>query len=337
MLRDHYLKAFFIPLLGIFLSGIAGLITYRLYSIPELIGVELYFILTSFIIWRGCNWIHSSLRRIYKIGQRPFSKIAALFLFEGLYGIGVSGILSITWMSFSRERFSWPPITKFIFLSSFAVVIFTLIYEILFLSKERELDNKVVDQLDRERSQAELTALRNEMDPHFIFNSLNTLNHLILNNPSQAHLYNNKLAQVYKYFLINKNRELISLKNELEFIDDYFFLLQLRHDNKLKLETHVSHEAEGTVMIPPCSLQLLVENAIKHNEFSNDNPLLISIVLNNVFLKVTNNMRPKPYPINSTNIGLKNLSSRYKLLCNKDIIIERDKESFTVKLPFIRQ
>ena len=81
------------------------------------------------------------------------------------------------------------------------------------------MDNKIVDQLDKERSQAELQALNNEMDPHFIFNSLNTLNHLILNNPKQAHLFNNKLAQVYKYFLINKTRELISLKDEMEFIE----------------------------------------------------------------------------------------------------------------------
>src|SRR5258705_3514513 len=337
MLRDSYLKALFIPLLGILFSGISRLITYHLYSIPELIGAEVYFILTSFSIWRGCNWIHSKLRSIYEVGQRPLLKIGALFLFEGFYGASVGGILSIMWMSFSRETFSWPPVYKFILLSTFAVVIFTLIYEILFLSKERELDTKIVNQLDRERSQAELTALRNEMDPHFIVNSLNTLIHLILNNPSQAHLYNNKLAQVYKYFLINKNRELISLKNELEFIDDYFYLLQLRHDNKLQLQTNLNDEAGGTIMIPPCSLQLLVENAIKHNEFSTEIPLHISIVLNNVYVKLINNIRPKPYPSNSTNIGLKNLSSRYKLLCNKDIIIEKDKENFTVKLPFIRQ
>jgi len=337
MIRDTYLKAFFIPLLGILFSGISGIITYSLYSIPELIAGQLYFILISFIIWRGCNWIHSNLRRIYKLGRSPLSKIAALFLFEGLYGASIGGLLSVTWMRFSREKFSWQPVYIFIALCVFAVIIFTLIYEILFLSKERELDNKIVDQLDRERSQAELTALKNEMDPHFIFNSLNTLNHLIINNPTQAHLYNNKLAQVYKYFLINKNSELISLKNEMEFIDDYFFLLQLRHDNKLQLNIELKDESGGKIMIPPFSLQLLVENAIKHNEFSNDNPLHISIELNKVYVKVSNNLRPKPYPANSTNIGLKNLSSRYKLLCNKDIVIEKNKESFTVKLPFIKQ
>ena len=206
-----------------------------------------------------------------------------------------------------------------------------------FLIKERELDTKIVVQLDRERSQAELQALQNEMDPHFIFNSLNTLNHLIINDPQKAYTYNNKLAQVYKYFLINKNRELISLRNELEFIDDYFFLLQLRHDDKLQLETQLENDLDGTMMIPPCSLQILIENAIKHNEFSAENPLLIAIVMNGKYLKVINKIRPKPYAINSTHIGLKNLSSRYKLLCNKDILIESSKDTFTVKLPVIRQ
>src|SRR5205085_6620812 len=128
------------------------------------------------------------------------------------------GLASFAWIKMSREVFSWLPLYKFVAVCIAAVIIFTLIYEILFLNKEREIDTKIVDQLDRERSQAELQALTNEMDPHFIFNSLNTLNHLIVNQPKQAHLFNNKLAQVYKYFLLNKTRELIPLKDEMEFI-----------------------------------------------------------------------------------------------------------------------
>jgi LytS/YehU family sensor histidine kinase len=225
-------------------------------------------------------------------------------------------------------------IYKFIAACVAAVIIFTLIYEILFLSKERELDTKIVDQLDKELSQAELQVLTNEMDPHFIFNSLNTLNHLILNQPRQAHLFNNKLAQVYKYFLINKNKELISLQDELEFIEDYFYLLQIRHDNKLQLQT-IPDAKSSKVMIPPCSLQVLVENAIKHNEFSEANPLLIKVTINEHYLQVSNNIKPKLYAVNSTGIGLKNLSSRYKILFRKDITISTSHENFIVKLPLL--
>ena len=147
-------------------------------------------------------------------------------------------------------------------------------------------------------------------------------------------MFNNHLAQVYKYFLINKNKELIPLKEELEFIESYFFLLQIRHDNKLQLLTMLDGKS-ATVMIPPCSLQILVENAIKHNEFSEANPLLIKVTINDHYLQVSNNTKPKLYAVNSTGIGLKNLSSRYKLLFRKDITIATSRDSFIVKLPLI--
>ena len=88
-------------------------------------------------------------------------------------------------------------------------------------------------------------------------------------------------------------------------------------------------------MIPPCALQILMENAIKHNEFTEANPLKIKMAMNGQYLKISNNVKPKPYSVNSTGIGLKNLSSRYRIICQKDIIIEKNRENFTVKLPLI--
>ena len=334
MVKDLLLKTLFIPMLGIGLPLASGIITYHKYSLLELIGANLFFILTSFLIWKGCNWIHIKLRPLYQPISNPFSKIAAVSFVSALYGTCTGGISAIVWLTSSREGFGWDGVFRFLLACNSAVIIFTLVYEILFLTKEREIDTKIVSQLDRERSQAELQALTNEMDPHFIFNSLNTLNHLIVNEPEQAHLFNNRLAQVYKYFLLNKNRELISLKEELEFIESYFYLLQIRHDNKLQL-TKELNEKSGVVMIPPCSLQILVENAIKHNEFTADKPLKIKISLNDHYLKVSNATRPKPYAVNSTGIGLKNLRSRYKILFNQDITIESSRENFVVKLPLI--
>ena len=336
MTRDIYLRILFIPVLGVFLPFISGIITYELYAWPVLMGANLYFIGTSFIIWIGCKWIHSHVRPLFPPLSRLFTQLVTVCFACTLYGASIGCISTLGWMKWSNETFSWNDVIRFVLICVVAVVVFTLVYEILFLNKEREEDTKMVDQLDKERSQAELIALRNEMDPHFIFNSLNTLNHLIMNNPMQAHLYNNKLAQVYKYFLITKNRELISLKNELEFIDDYFYLLKLRHTDKLQLETRLNSESDESILIPPCSLQVLIENAIKHNEFTQDDPLQIIIAMNGQHLKVINKIKPKPYIMSSTHIGLKNLSSRYKLICNKDIIVEPGKEVFSVKLPIIR-
>lgn len=335
MIKDKYLRLVFIPFLGMFIPVISGIVSYGNYSFIEITGANFYFILTSFVIWGGCNWVHMKMRPLFRRRQNPFIKIISIALVSGLYGAASGGALTLIWFRISRELFYWEKLWWFILLTSIAILLFTLVYEILFLSKEREIDTKIVNELDKERMQAEMSVLQNELDPHFIFNSLTTLNHLIITNPEIAYLYNNRLAEVYKYFLVNKKRELIPLYREVEFIENYFFLLHMRHDKKLQLTTEIKETGERKIMIPPCALQTLVENAIKHNEFSNDKPLKIIISLNGEFLKISNNMQPKPYLAESTNIGLKNLRSRYKMVCNRDILIENRNNTFLVRLPLI--
>jgi LytS/YehU family sensor histidine kinase len=275
------------------------------------------------------------LRPVFRKSQKPFLKIVSISVVSALYGAAAGGSLTMIWFRFSHDHFSWDKFFAFIAFTVIAVLVFTLLYEILFLNKERELDTKIVEELDKERVQAELDVLHNELDPHFIFNSLNTLNHLILTSPEAAHSFNSRLAQVYKYVLLNKDKELVSLFKELEFIESYFFLLQVRYENKLTFEYDAKESMATKIMMPPCALQTVVENAIKHNEFSEENPLTIKLSLNGEYLKVSNNKRPKPYLVDSTNIGLRNLNSRYKLLCNRNIVIENEESSFLVKLPLI--
>ncbi|MFN4315555.1 MAG: sensor histidine kinase [Chitinophagaceae bacterium] len=334
MIKDLVLKAVFIPLLGVCLPLLSGIITYGRYSTWELILANSFFIATSFAIWTGCNWIHQKMRPLYRPVKSLPSKMVLVCLISGLYGACVGGLAALMWIEISGETMANPPIYRFVLACVAAVILFTLVYEILFLSKERELDTQIVHQLDRERSQAELQALANELDPHFIFNSLNTLNHLIRTAPTEALNFNYKLASVYKYFLLSKNKELISLQEEMDFLNSYFYLLKIRFEEKLHLETSLNgHAAE--VLLPPCSLQILLENAIKHNEFSETDPLTIQISLQSDHLKVSNRIRPKMYAVNSTGIGLKNLGSRYRLLINRSITVENSRDRFTVKLPLI--
>jgi len=335
MVKDVQLRLLFIPLLGMLIPVVSGIITYERYTAAQVIISNCYFILTSFIIWGGCNWIHMKLRPLFRKSPNPFFKILFISIVSALYGAASGGALTMVWFKVSNDLFTWEKFFAFIAFTVMAVTVFTLVYEILFLSKERELDTKIVEELDRERVQAEMDVLNNELDPHFIFNSLNTLNHLILANPEAAHLFNSRLAQVYKYVLVNKSRELVSLSSELEFIESYFFLLQVRHENKLMFELDAKESSTRKIMMPPCALQTVVENAIKHNEFSAENPLKIKLSLNGEYLKVSNNKRPKPYLAESTKIGLRNLSSRYKLVCNKNIVIENEGSNFLVKLPLI--
>lgn len=336
MLKDFQMRLMGIPILGMVIPHVSGLIDYRLYSKTEISFAYVFFIFISWSIWTGSSWVHQKLRPLFTRLSNPTAKIASVVSANALYGASVGGLAALAWYETSKEIFKWGGLYKFVAVCVLAVVVFTLLYEILFLSREREQDSRLVKQMDHELTQAELTALTNEMDPHFIFNSLNAMNYLILNNPQQAHLFNNNLAQVYKYFLLNKTRKLIPLEDELAFIESYFFLLEIRYDKNIRLQLNLG-EDDKALMIPPCALQILIENAIKHNHFSSTEPLDIMVKMNSEYLKVSNNIRLKSYPHNSTNIGLKNLNLRFKLICNEEIIIENDPYRYTVKLPLIHQ
>jgi LytS/YehU family sensor histidine kinase len=123
---------------------------------------------------------------------------------------------------------------------------------------------------------------------------------------------------------------------EIEFIKNYFFLLQIRHDAKLRLDIDLDEEMIKEILIVPCALQILIENAIKHNEFSSEAPLQIFIGANDKYLCVENSFRQKFGSINSTQIGVQNLNAQYMLFCKKNIIIDQTENTFTVKLPLIK-
>jgi sensor histidine kinase YesM len=335
MVRDIYIRIFFIPLLGILIPFASGIITYHNYSVTELVVAHVYFIFTSFCIWAGCNTAHMRLRKKFKPNSNAFINVFAVAFVSTLYSAVIGGLLTIIWLSVSREVFTWTKLIQFILYTAFAVSVFTLLYEVLFLHKEKEEHMKIAGELDKELLYAETSILRNELDPHFLFNSLTTLKYLIHNNPQQAAIYNENLAQVYKYILRSKNKKAVSLAEEIEFMQEYFSLLQIRYTNKLVIEINTKEKDTRKTMIVPCALQILVENAIKHNEFSQDIPLQISILLNGDYIKVSNNVLPKPYLINSTETGLKNLSSRYKLTFNRDISIHKTDHHFTVNIPLI--
>jgi sensor histidine kinase YesM len=311
-------------------------ITYTLYSPGFLVLAFAYFIAATLITWSTCHWMHRHVRDLFPVVNKPAGRILAVITANALTGSCLACLAVLGWMQFSAEEFSWNAVARFVLACCMAIVLLTLLYEILFLTKERALDKRRFSLLDRERWQAELLALRNEMDPHFLFNSLNALNHLILHDQAQAHVFNNKLAQVYKYFLVNREKELIPLTQELDFINDYFFLLKIRHGKKMHLDIQLDIDWPGSVRIPPCSLQVLVENAIKHNAFSEEEPLHILIRVSGQYIKVVNRIRPKPYIMDSTHVGLHNLSSRYKLLFNRDIVVDPGREEFVVNLPVIR-
>lgn len=182
----------------------------------------------------------------------------------------------------------------------------------------------------------ELEVLKQQIDPHFIFNSFNTLSFLIDEDPERAKRFSNKLANVYRYIIFNSNKNLVALADEVGFAKDYAYLQEIRHANEVRVQFSVPPELEKAFVLP-VSLQLLIENAIKHNSFSEAEPLAISVSAEGAVLTVENNLSPKNFNLPSSKIGLANLRNRCRLILGKDLQQVRTETSFKVILPLLRQ
>ena len=174
--------------------------------------------------------------------------------------------------------------------------------------------------------------LKNQINPHFLFNSLNTLNSLIQSKPELAEKFISRLSSIYRYIIENFTVDQVPLQAELDFIRDYFYLHQIRDEDKIRLTIDISET--GHFMILPVSLQLLVENAIKHNMATRIKPLFIHIYLSDKFIVVENTLQKMSVQYN-TGAGLNNLKQRVLLSTGKQLIVEETSNLFTVKIPLI--
>lgn len=221
-----------------------------------------------------------------------------------------------------------------VMLISISVVFITPLYEILFLAREASLEKLEQDKLKREKVQAELEAIKNQIDPHFIFNALNNLSYLIETDKERAMQFNITLARVYLYILQNKDIHLVTLGHELQFLKDYFYLSKIRFESAIYLTIEIPEEMEGGY-IPSISLQLLLENAIKHNEFSEVNPLCIKVFGKDEYIVVHNRVRKSEASGSGLKIGLTNLDTRCQLLTGHPLIIKETPEDFYVYMKLV--
>lgn len=191
--------------------------------------------------------------------------------------------------------------------------------------------------LEKKALQAELSALRAQLDPHFLFNNFSTLTALIEDDRDKALEYLDKLTDVYRYLLTFRNKHLTTLYDESLFIYAYLYLFQVRYGENLNVKTDID-ETLFSKKIPPLTLQLLVENAVKHNTISTTDPLKIKIYNSGMnFLIIENNLNPKVTPEESTELGLKNIIKRYELLgFPNEVLVTQTKNIFQVKIPLIQ-
>jgi hypothetical protein len=210
----------------------------------------------------------------------------------------------------------------------------TLAFHAFFFYKVYQ-ENKVKEQkIIAGTASAQFESLKNQIDPHFLFNSLNVLSSLIEENPESAQKFTTSLSKVYRYVLEQKDKELVSVAEELKFAKTYMNLLKMRFENSITFEIPEGFDNEEAKVVP-LSLQLLLENCIKHNVVSETKPLHIKIGIENGALVVSNNLQKKEVLSGRKGVGLENIANRYGILTNRKVLVEENEKEFKISIPIL--
>lgn len=252
------------------------------------------------------------------------------------FGLSIASVIllggEIFWTGFSTEDKDMKLKIGILLLSM--LFIYKVIYALLYSYQQYAVAQ--LESLQRERKQLELQfqALKSQLSPHYLFNSLNTISSLIYKDRPSAEQFVRRLAQTYQYILSTQNKRFVSLKDEVDFVQSYYYLLRIRFQQQLSVEINLPSNIMSS-KIPPLTLQILVENAVKHNNISSDKKLFIYITAqDNTYLKVINTKIGNDHTVQSFKVGLENIKKRYEFFTNKKIEI-KDDEKFSVTLPVI--
>lgn len=334
--HDRWMRIIGLLLLGFVIPRFALLFDkLALTEIDYWIGTA-WFLLGAVIIWETNRALALWLRPHLDWLVQPFWKLA---IFAGATIVCTVPVTIATvwlWLRYLDSPFptlDWLSNIRMVATNNAVTVLFLLhAYETLFLIRERHGDQRRLEQLERARLQAELENMKGQLAPHFLFNCLNTLAALIEKDPPAAAEFNSHLADVTRYLLAHKNRDLVPIAAEMAFLRSYVRLMELRFPHSLQITLPDVSETDGR-RLPPASLQLLLENAIKHNRHSADEPLPIAVRLDGDQLVVANPLRPKSQARIGTGTGLVNLRERVQLLTAGELRVSSNDNHFTVRLP----
>ena len=211
------------------------------------------------------------------------------------------------------------------------VIFFNLFY---FSMKQKDEMEEQMESLRKEMLASKYSSLKSQISPHFLFNSLNTLTSLMYEDRDLASDFVTRLATSYRYILDNKEEDLVTLNKELGFLDAYIFMMEVRHKNAISIKSEIGVNPENH-WIPTLSLQMLIENALKHNYYSKEHPLQITVVsIGNDALAVRNNLRKRELK-ETTKLGLDNIKKRYSYYTNKPVLVREEEDFFEVIIPLL--
>lgn len=274
----------------------------------------------------GDQWITTNDRR------KDFPKLA-----PGTYTFKVRASLNRNFENAAESSFTFTIAKPLWMRWWFIILVLIFIGVVLYLYvKGREKRLRKLARLEKEKIQLQFETLRNQVNPHFLFNSFNTLVSEIEDDPRRAVQYVEHMADFFRSIVTYREKDIISLGEEITIIKNYLFIQEKRYGNAFQVHINVSPDEEQQYYLAPLTLQLLAENAIKHNTILKERPLLLEVFVEADQLVVRNNISPKLHPEKSAGLGLQNIHKRYELLTNKTVVLHNDDEYFTVIIPLIK-
>lgn len=297
------------------------------------VKVTLYCLVIGLSLWYGSNltglvvnhflaWNSTPLKTllVHISSLFVYSAIAIfvvnLFFFESLFGVSM---------------FTHPKFFSLVGIIQLIIsMIITSVYYVIHFFKEWQQAMRLKEEMKREALAQSYEALKSQLNPHFLFNSLSVLSALVEKDTRASQDFIRKLSDVYRYVLEQKDQELVPIKEELDFVKAFLSLNQIRHGKNL---TFVLQDENTSGYVIPMSVQLLVENALKHNEISSENPLSIEIQCSGEHIRVSNNIQLKSHIVESGGIGLNALKKRIEFVFGKPLLINTENNTFTVFVP----
>jgi hypothetical protein len=335
-LNDLGIRAVMIPVFGLTLPHLVNYFgPYGPGNVQYWIGLG-WAVLTSAAIWHGNRYFLLRQREHFDWFQHPVRKLSILVFASVFYTAPCAILMTLAWYWFAGIEPDWEALRNLTLLCIVCVAFITHVYETVYLIQQRENDLVSVERLRRAHTQAELAALKAQVAPHFLFNSLNTLAWLIEHHPTHALEYTQNLADVYRYILLSRQRELVPLQEEWQFVRQYCDLLRLRFEEGIVFDLAEPDDRTDGWYVPPISIQVLIENAVKHNEHSRQRPMRLTIRYEQDSVVVENDRNPRLSAPPSAGEGLRTLRSRCRLLLGRDLEVVETPDAFCVYVP-VRQ
>lgn len=312
----------------------------RVFIFPQLDPWDnLYMLAASLVlvigVWESFKFLNRYLSKTYPIDQRPVTRVVVQLL-SGAIILFIIREIGIRWIGkLLPVEFTWQFRTAVYAVDFFFSACLNGGFFIQEYFRRWKAQIERAEKLEKEKTQVQFDNLKNQLNPHFLFNALTSLNSLIYSDQDLASDFLQNLSRVYRYLLQHKDKEQVSLQTEVDFIQDYIFLLDTRFGRAFQVKFILSEQAKERGIVP-VTLQILIENAIKHNVLNEMRPLSVEIMDEGEYLIVRNNLQRKKTVESSNQQGMENLKTLYRFLSPYNVMIEETPHYFTVKIPLLK-